>query len=1036
MERRLSLTCSNEMPMHFWKNKQRALLVALCCLLGTVGLWAQSVSVQGVVTDPNGEPIIGANVVEKGTTNGSITDFDGKFILSVPKTAVLEVSYIGYIHQEIPVNGQTAISVILKEDTQNLEEIVVVGYGTQKKVNLTGAVANVDNKLFENRPITNVSSGLQGLLPGVSVTQSSGEPGKDIGTIRVRGTGTFNSADPMIIVDGIESTMNDIDPNDIASISVLKDAASAAIYGSKAANGVVLITTKRGKSGKPMVSYVANFGMVNATRLPKYFSSADVATYWNAALEYQNPDNYTPKYSDEQIQKYKDGTDPNYPNTDWQDLIYKTAFQHSHNVNINGGNEAVRYMASVGYQGQDGIIDRYNKKQYSMRVNLDMNPSDKLETNFSMAYTRQDINSPVGSYSDGSTYQIIRLVNRISPMVMGRYEDGTYGAISDGNPLAWIEKGGTQDRMIHNFSGIGSAKYSILPSLSIKGQLAYKLYLEDNDKFTKRIQYNPTYAQGTTSKAVTNTRWDRVSADILPEFSKSFGSHNLTVLGGFHSELYKYKETYAYRKDYASTEVTDINAGSVSSSVANGYTRELAMISWLGRINYDYAGKYLFEANIRRDGSSRFAKDNRWSAFPSVSAGWRISEEDFFEPFKNNINNLKVRASWGKLGNQEVLDSDGNPVYYPTVSTLTLGKGYVYGGSLVSGAYTNYAVNPDLKWEATETWGVGVDLSLFNKVNVTLDYYNKETSDILMQLETVAMYALNDYYANVGRVRNSGIEFDVQYNERFGKVDFSFGGNFAYNKNEVLDIGIDQSKEDALNYIFLSGVDYTAVNMIGKPMGSFYGYKTAGIFRTQEELDSWPTYTSTIGKGDRKLGDAKFVDVNGDGQVDSNDRVALGSPEPKFIFGFNLAAQWNNFDIHAFFQGAAGVNSMILEGRGGLSDSTSKPHELWYDSWSPTNPDGKYPRLTSDGYGYIGSETTLWQQNASYLRMKDLQIGYTFPKTILNRIGVSKLRVYYSGQNLLTFTNMLSGFDPEAPSGRGNGFPQTMVNSLGLNLTF
>ncbi|MDR1555794.1 MAG: TonB-dependent receptor [Tannerellaceae bacterium] len=1018
---------------HVWENKGKTWLWAVFFLLGTVNIWAQTINVQGVVLDPNGEPVIGANVVEKGTPNGNITNIDGQFVLSVPGNAVLVVSYIGYIQQEVPVNGQTSITVTLNEDMQKLDEVVVVGFGTQKKANLTGSVANVDNKLFENRPLSNVSSGLQGLLPGVIVTQSSGQPGEDVGTINVRGMGTINSAEPMVVVDGMESTINDIDPNDIETISVLKDAASAAIYGSKAANGVILISTKRGKSGKPMLSYTGNFGFTSATRIPKFFSSADVASYWNAALKYQGQ---SPKYTEEEIRKFRDGSDPeNYANTDWIDLIYKNSFQHTHNVNLLGGNDMARYMTSVGYQGQDGIINNYSKEQYSMRMNLDMNPSNNLETSFSMAYTRQDVMSPVGSYDNGSTAQILRLANRISPMVTAKYKDGTYGAISDGNPLAWIEAGGKQNKQIHNFSGIGTATYSILPGLSVKGQLAYKLYMEDLDKYTKRIQYNPTYTQGTTSKEVTNMRWDRVSLDILPEYRKSFGQHNLNILGGFHSELYTYKESYGYRKDYPNTEVTDLNAGAAATAKAEGFTRELAIISWLGRINYDYAGKYLFEANIRYDGSSRFAKDNRWGTFPSVSAGWRISEEDFFDSLKEAINNLKVRASWGLLGNQEVLNADKESVYYPTIPTMTLGKDYPLGGSLESGAITYYAVNPDLKWETTETWGIGLDLNLFHKINFTADYFSKTTSDILMKMETAPMYALSDFYANIGKIRNSGFEFDLQYNDRFGKFDFSFGGNIAFINNEVLEIGIDQNQEGALNYIYVTNIDnYTAVNMIGKPMNSLYGYKSAGIFRTQAELDSWPEYKFTSRQ--RALGDLKYVDTNGDGVITADDRIANGSTNPGIVFGFNIGASWNNFDIHAFFQGAADVSRYISEGRGGLSDSTSKPHELWYDSWSEDNPNAKYPRLATDGYGISGDESSFWEQDASYLRMKDLQIGYTFPRNILNSLGVSRLRVYYSGQNLFTLTGMLSGWDPEAPAGRGNAYPQTIVNSFGLNLTF
>lgn len=995
-------------------------------ILPATGISQQHKQLKGVVEDVFG-PITGASVVVKGITNGIVTDMDGNFVLNDLKQGdIVVVSFIGYLTQEIKYTGQASLKVELKEDTQKLEEVIVVGYGTQKKVNVTGSVANVDNKLFENRPITNVSSGLQGLLPGVSVTQSSGQPGSDTGTIRVRGTGTLNSADPMVIVDGVESTMNDIDANDIESISVLKDAASSAIYGSKAANGVILITTKRGKSGKATISYSGNFGLTKATSIPEYFTSAQVAEYWNAALEYEGSD---PIYTAEEIQKYKDGSDPeNYSNTDWHDLVYKTAFQQTHNINVSGGSETARYMASVGYQGQDGIIDNFNKNQYNMRLNLDMNPTKKMETNFSLSYTQQDINSPVGAYSDGGVAQILRLLNRISPMVVGKYSDGTYGSVSDGNPLAWIENGGKQNLKRHNLLAIGSAKYNFLPSLSLKAQVAYKMYLEDKDKYTKRVQYNSTYAQGTTSKAVTNTFYDRITADITPEFKKSFGKHNLNVLAGFHSELYSYKQTYAYRKGYPSNSLTDLNAGSASTAQAEGYTRQLAMLSWFGRVNYDYAGKYLFEANIRYDGSSRFAEENRWGTFPSVSAGWRISEEGFFDGLREKVNNLKLRASWGKLGNQEILDSDGNPSYYPTVSTMSLGYDYALGGSLASGGLTYYAVNPDLKWEATTTWGAAVDVALLNKITFTAEYYNKTTSGILMEMNTASTFALSSYYANLAKIRNSGVELSVDYNDMFGKVGFNFGGNIAFNKNRVLDIGTNE-------YEYVNGTDnYNAVNWVGHAMNSIYAYETAGVFQTQEELDSWPEYGFTTKT--RRLGDVKYVDTNGDRKVTAEDRTIQGSTDPKVTFGFNIGATFHNFDLIAFFQGAAGVSRIVSEGIGALSSSTAKPNSLWLDSWTPTNTDAQYPRLATPNADINTEYSDIWVQNSSYLRMKDLQIGYTFPKALLNKIGISKLRVYYSGQNLLTFTGMLKGWDPEAPAGRGNAFPQTVVNSVGLNLTF
>ncbi len=984
----------------------------------------KQLKVSGRVTDSSGSYIPGVSIVVKGSNSGTITDSEGNYTLAnVPQGAALVFSFVGMKTREIAVNGRSTLNVVMEEEKIGIEEVVAVGYGTQKKVNLTGSVANVDNKLFESRPVTNVSSALQGLLSGVTVTQNSGQPGADEGTIRIRGVGTLNSADPMVIVDGIESTMDDIDANDIETISVLKDAASASIYGSKAANGVILITTKRGdRKGKCSISYAGNFGITQATSTPEFFSSAQVAEYYNTALEYEGG---SAMFSDDEIEKYRNGSDPElYPNTDWIDLIYKTAFQQSHNVNISGGNETSRYMASVGYQDQEGIIDRFNKKQYNMRLNLDANPLKNLSTSFSLSYTRQDVGEPVNSYStsNGDAYQIIRLTNRISPMVVAKYADGTYGTVSDGNPLAWIEKGGSKLTKKHNLLAIGSAKYNFMSSLSLKAQVGYKLSMDDEDKFTKAVEYNSSYTQGTTSKSVTNTNYDRVTLDFTPEFKESFGKHNVNILTGFHSELYKYKYTYAYRKGFPNTSLTDLNAGSSSTAQAEGYTRELAMLSFFCRLNYDYKGKYLFEANVRYDGSSRFGEDNRWGTFPSLSGGWRISEENFFSTLKPIINNLKIRASWGKLGNQE-MDS-----YYPTISTMSLGYDYVFGGSLSSGAKTYYAVNKNLKWEETTTWGFGLDAILLDNLSVTVDYYNKTTSGILMSMSTSAAYALSDYYANVGKVRNTGVELSVNYKDHFGKVDFNFGGNVAFNKNEVLNLGGSTWLECADND------SYMAVNWVGKPMNSFYQYKTDGLFQTEDELDSWATYGFT--SLTRRLGDVKYVDTDESGKVTSDDRTVQGSMDPKITFGFNLGINYKNFDMIAFFQGAAKVYRYMSEGLGALSTSTSKPNALWLDSWTTTNTDAKYPRLaTSDNDINTAVYSDVWLQNSSYLRMKDLQVGYSFPGRLLNKVGISKLRVYYSGQNLFTISGMIKGWDPESPSGRGNGFPQTIVNSVGLNLT-
>lgn len=979
-------------------------------------------TVSGTVVDQSG-PIVGASIVVKGTNYGVVTDLDGNFTISMPVNGTLQISSVGYASKDVKPNGNT-INVTLSEDQVGLDEMVVVGFGTQKKANLTGSVANVDNKLFENRPITNVSAGLQGLLPGVTVTQRSGQPGADTGTIRVRGTGTLNVSDPMVIVDGVESTMNDIDANDIESISVLKDAASAAIYGSKAANGVILITTKHGKAGKGSVTYAMNVGWQSATNIPEYCTSAEYARLTNQARINNGLD---PLYSDAEIQKYEDGSDPyNYPNTDWQDLLYdQSGFQQSHNISLNGGTQDVRYMASLGYLGQGGIIRNSDKNQYNARLNLDVNPIKNLEGSFSMSYSRIDISEPTNPYVGGMA-QIFRQVNMISPMVPYKKEDGSYGTIGDGNPIAWLDSGATTDYKRHNLQTVASLKYYILPQLSIKAMGSYKLYYQDSHEMRQAIKFTDTWTQGSYDKLYeSTTNYDRITGDILAEYKNSFGLHSIDVLGGFHSELYKYKYTSAYRQNFPSNSLTDLNAGGTANMSNSGYSRELAMLSWLGRVNYDYAGKYLAEANIRYDGTSRFADGHRWGVFPSVSAGWRFSEEEFFESLKETVNNAKLRVSWGKLGNQDIGQG-----YYPTVSTLTLGYNYPFGGTIQSGAITSSAANKELEWEKTTTWGFGLDLTLINKLNVTLDYYNKTTDGILMAVSTPVTYALSNYYANVGKVSNKGVELAVDYRDRFGKVEFNFGANIAYNKNRIESLGeVDEQ--------IYSGDGYTYIRREGEALNSFFGYEAVGIFQSQEEIDNWASYDFT--SYTVRPGDLKYKDQNGDGKITSADRVVLGSWDPKVTFGFNIGANYQGWDIMAFFQGATSVKGYLgIEAVGSINGDSAKPAKLWLDSWTTENTNAKYPRVTTTLYGVSMPNTcsSFWLQDATYLRLKNLQIGYTFPKAWMDKAHISKLRVYYSGQNIMTLTGFLKGWDPEAPAGRGNYYPQTKVHSFGLNLTF
>ncbi len=742
---------------------------------------------KGLVKDATGESVIGASVVVKGTTNGTITDFDGNFSLDgIKKGDVIVISYVGYQTQEIKWNG-SPLNVILKEDSKTLSEVVVVGYGTQKKANLSGSVAMVDSKELENRPIQNVSSGLQGLMPGVAITGTNGAPGQDAGKIRVRGIGTLNEAGPYILVDGIETgTLSAVDPNDIESISVLKDAASAAIYGSKAANGVVLITTKRGKTGQTKISYSGYLSFQNATNMIERMGSYEYASLLNQALEAEG---MSKRFNDTELQKFKDGNDPLYPDTDWYDLAYKTGVQHRHNVNINGGSENVKYMASLGYLNQTGILPNAGREQFNARTNLDMKINKRLSARMNLSFIKNDYSDASSAYYGGSSDQIIRQLNLIAPWIVARYDDGTWGTISDGSPIAWLDSGMKVNRDNYNFSGMAAVDYEIFDGLKLTLQGAYVNNLQNYHYFQKYIKYNENKESDPSQLDERFYKWDRTNYDALLNYNKNFGKHNIKGLLGWHTEKYNYKYQKAVRKKFPNNELTDMNAGDASTQSNEGYTAELAMISWFARINYDFAGKYLLEANIRADASSRFAEGHRWGYFPSFSGAWRISEEAFMESAKDSwLSGLKIRASWGQLGNQDALSGSNND-YYPALNTYNLDSKYAFGGSLNSGYYQRKYRLETISWEKASTWGVGVDFILFNKLNGSLDYYNRKTTGIIMDVTVPKEFALDAYKDNVGSMRNSGIEINLSYNTKIGQVDFGIAGNFSYNKNEILDLG-------------------------------------------------------------------------------------------------------------------------------------------------------------------------------------------------------------------------------------------------------
>lgn len=811
----------------------------------------------------------------------------------------------------------------------------------------------------------------------------------------------------------------------------MKDAASAAIYGSKAANGVILITTKRGSTGKPKISYSGYISFQNTTETIDRLSSYEYASMYNDALKSEDK---APRFTPDEIQKFKDGTDPNYPNTDWYDLAYKTGIQHRHNINISGGNEHAKYMGSLGYLNQTGVLPNAGREQFNARTNLDMKITKRLSAKINLAYIKNKYDDASSAYYGGSSDQIIRQLNLISPWIVNRYEDGTYGTISDGNPIAWLDSGMKVTRDNYNFTGLASLDYKIFDELTLTLTGSYVNDLQNYKYFQPFIQYNPNKASDPSSLDERYYRWDRTNYDVLLNYDKTFGKHNLKGLAGWHTEKYNYKYMKAYRKNFPNDNLTDMNAGDAATQTNEGYSRELAMISWFARVNYDFAGKYLLEANIRADASSRFAKGNRWGYFPSFSGAWRISEENFMKGAQNWLSNLKIRGSWGMLGNQDALNSaDASGAFYPAINTYEIGATYPFGGALNSGYYQGSFRLNTITWEKAKTWGVGIDFGLFNnKVTGSIDYYNRKTEGIMMDVAVPNEFALSPYKDNVGEMVNRGVELNISYNDKWGDWSFGAAANFAYNHNEITDLG-------GVDYL---ETGYSQRNAVGFAMNSYYLYQADGFFNSQEEADAFTAkYGNPFGGGDFKAGDIRYVDTDGNGTLNGKDRVMANSSDPVYTFGLNLNAGWKGFDLSLMFNGAAKVSRLFdaHEVYGAFSGDAGHPASIWKDAWTETNHDASMPRIFTDTNSPSSSRnavSTFWLQNTNYLRLKNLQLGYTLPKSLLANWGIDNVRFYYSVENLFTIDNMKINIDPEATSQRLSSYPLLRTHAFGVNITF
>ena len=992
--------------------------------------------ITGNVTDNNGEPIIGASVVVNGTKNGTVTDIDGNFTLvSNSETPTLNISYVGFDTQNIKVRPGQTVKVTLKENAQSLEELVVVGYGSQKKVNVIGSIATVDSKSLEARSASDVSNMLTGQMSGVTITQTSGNPGQDGGTIRVRGVGSFGATpSPLVLVDGMPGSLSDITPDEIENISVLKDASSAAIYGSRAANGVVLVTTKRGKEGRTKVSYNGSVGFSKAAELPEMAHSYEYAKFYNIAAG-------TETYKPEDIQKYKDGSDPdNYADENYLDKLFGGhSFLTKHTLNVNGGNDRVQYMATVGYLHHDGLLENNYYNKYNARLNLNAKLTKDLSMGIrlnGMASDRHEPSTP-GSLDSGGYAGIMLAALRYPGLLPSYMSDGSNGVglKGSGTPVAWAEKCASfYSQDFDKFGGNVDLTYKPIKGLTIKGIGGYKYSLQHVRHYRSEFATADGRTNGPSSLTDDMYRTVYKTFQATADYNTTIAKkHAIDVLVGYTWEDENQRSVGGYRQKFPSNDVPYLTAGGADGQTNFGGGYDWAIQSIFGRLTYNYDERYLFEATMRYDGSSRFPTDSKYGFFPSAALGWRVSEEKFWKDSSvaKWFTNLKIKASTGVLGNNNI----GN---YPYQSVYTLGsdQNYVFGGVYTTGASITTYVDPNLKWEKTRTSDIGIETGFFqNRLTFNATYYYRKTTDVLYKPSASysSIFGLNLSQVNTGAVENKGWEFEIGYRDKVGSFNYWVNGNFSIIKNKVLTLGMGNVTQ--ANGMVGNGSDL----FIGYPMQMYYGYKTDGVFLTDEEVGEWYDQ-SAIAKGS-KAGDIRYVDLDGDGKVTPKDMTYLGSSIPKYNFGLSFGGDYKGFDFSVLLQGVAGVKGRLNEWAGFAFFQEGniqkwQMEECW--NMNPTNRYPKYPRL--EIMSNAGSNNTLlsdfWILNASFVKVRNIQFGYKLPKNIISKAGISSMRAYISLDNPFSFDSYRKGWDPENTNNRGSYYPVMSSYTFGLTLAF
>lgn len=1003
--------------------RRQTILLLLSIL--TIFLWAGGVTeafaqkelfqLSGTVSS-GGEGVIGAAVVVKGTANGTVTDLDGRYSIKVSADDILVFSAIGYETKEEPVGGRSVIDVILADEALLLDDAIVVGYGVQKKINLIGAVSSVSTKELEGKPITNVLEGLQGTTPGLVIRQGSSTPGGSP-SLNVRGLNTMNNNDPLVIIDGIEGSLANLNPNDIDQISVLKDASSTAIYGSRASNGVILVTTKKGEEGQVAVEYDMSFGLQQATALPTIVDSWVYAELYNEAAV--NSGRST-KFTAEQIAAYRNGG----TNCNWIRSIYKNvAPQTSHNLSVTGGTKNLSYMASLGYLDQSSLFkgSDYGYKRYNGRLGFDHKVTERLSVNATAQFTRNVINDHA-YWSDW----IIEQANRMPSIYEIKFPDGTYNypSGSNSNSLERLETGGYRRGVNDDIAGSLSASFRIIDGLSLNATVGGRV-LENQTHELRKASLDIHSGDSENHISESFDRYTKLTSTLTLNYSKTFADkHNFAALAGFAYEGERGRSFNTTR--LTETSRYDVFVGGLSGDdVSNGGgASDWSLYSAFGRLTYNYDERYLAEFNIRNDYSSYFAKGNRSGIFPSLSLGWRISQESWWDSIRPVIPSLKLRGSWGMVGNNRI----GAYRYLTTISIL---QGHSFGDTIVPTASYD-SVDPGIKWETTMMTDLGIDASfLKNNLNVSFDAFYNHTKDILVNLPVPALFGRGSPTSNAAAVNSYGWELSVNYHFQTGQVGHDISANLSDSWNIVAD-----THGEELHF----GSDVVSIIKEGYPLYSYYALRSNGLFQSDEEAASSPHLEGIV----PKAGDIRFIDkpdAEGytDGVINDDDRFLVGNDFPRYTFGFNYSVQWKGLYFSAFLQGV-GLRHAWMRGEAveAFHNNNEGPVlDFHIDRWTPSNPNASYPRLT------MGTESTnnatksdFWIQNAAYLRVKNLQLGYNFQGEWMKRVHLSQLRAFLSVENALTISGMKGGWDPEYNGGSGRSYPVARVYSMGLNVKF